>query len=53
MAEYTGRNKPKFYPEEQAGLNPDDLKLESLNNVVETIGFLEFGIKMRSIKFEL
>ena len=51
LAEYAGRDKPKFVSEEQAGLNPDEIRLQSLNDVVEAVGFLNFAIKIKSIKF--
>ena len=34
LAEYTGREKPKFVDEEQAGLQPDEIKLQMLNDIV-------------------
>ena len=48
-----GREKPKFVPEDQANLNPDDMKLQSLNDVTEAFGFLDFSIKIKTIKHDL
>ena len=53
LAEYIGRDRPKFVPEDQAGLNPDETKLKTLNDIAEAFGFLDFSIKIRSIKFDL
>jgi hypothetical protein len=53
LAEYVGRDKPKFVPEEQAALNPDELRLQTMNDILEAFGFIDFAIRIRSIKTEL
>ncbi len=34
LAEYTGREKPKFYPEDQTQINLEEKRLEALNIIL-------------------
>lgn len=40
LAEYVGRDRPKFYPEDQANLNSEEIKLDSLNDIAQAFGYL-------------